>query len=151
MSGNPAGDIASEILEARPYLRAIDRTSRGLGRYDLTSFYAAPDALGLWVDDIAAYFSRPRSRQDNGTDPHPSEPVDAIVGLDALGFPPAGALAYKLGVPLILARKRGKVPLPEDELYRTEDFEDYSVDRQGKKGLEIRRDLLKEGMRVIVV
>ena len=37
---------------------------------------------------------------------------DAIIGIDARGFLFASAIAYKLGKPLITARKPGKLPGP---------------------------------------
>lgn len=55
------------------------------------------------------------------------------------------------GIPVILARKGGKIPLPSDEILSTEQFGDYAVARLGMKSLEIRKSLLKEGMNVILV
>jgi adenine/guanine phosphoribosyltransferase-like PRPP-binding protein len=129
-----------EILSARPYLLDIDRTSRGLGRYELTSFFARPGNISSFIRDVISHF-----------DLAGKLPIDAVVGIDALGFPLAGALAMQLGVGCVLARKRGKIALPPEEVLQTEGFRDYSAGRQGEKGLEIRRDLVREGMRVIVV
>lgn len=124
---------------SRPYLHAIDRTDRHLGRYELTSFFAAPSALSSFVSDLVAHFA-------------PKLPaIDAIVGLDALGFVVAGALAERLGKPVILARKGGKLPLSEGEVVSSGRFADYSVEKRGEKSLEIRRDLLRPGMGVLVV
>lgn len=130
--------IAPDILSARPYLLTIDRTSRNLGRFELTSFFASLGSLPAFIADILQHF-RPKLRR-----------LDAIVGLDALGFPLAGALGDRLGLPVILARKKGKLALTDGEKLVV-GFEDYSVEREGVKGLEIRKDLLKDGMRVIVL
>jgi adenine phosphoribosyltransferase len=135
---SPLSHIPAEILSARPYLLSIDRTARGLGRYELTSFFADPSSLPKFVSDVCAHFTA-------------KLPVDAIVGLDALGFPLAGAMALRLGVGCLLARKRGKLALPTEEIAVTDGIRDYSVERAGEKGLEIRKDLLRRGMRVIVV
>lgn len=71
--------------------------------------------------------------------------IDAVVGLDALGLPPAAGLAVLADKPLIVMRKEGKLALKEHELVRTQPV------KKGAKVLEVRRDLLKPGMRVIVV
>ena len=159
------------ILARRPYLDAIDRSNRGLGRYELTTFFAQPDALSSFARDAAAHF--------------PGH-VDAVVGLDAMGFVVAGAVGMVMGRPVICMRKKGKIalracpnPLHSTEglptpppsatehgaasksggsrgceggcKISTDDFLDYAAAREGTKGLEVRRDLLKPGMRVIAV
>ena len=128
-----------EIISARPYLLAIDRAPRGLGRFELTSFFATRNAVSSFVTDIIDHFQNKISQ------------LDAVVGIDALGFPVAGALGDRLGVPIILARKKGKLALRAEDVVSTDEFEDYSVASQGGKGLEIRKDLLRSGMKVIVL
>lgn len=131
--------VSPPPLTTRAYLHAVDRTSRGLGRYELTSFFATPGALSSFVADLATHFA-------------PKLPfVDAVVGLDALGFVVAGALAERVGKPVILSRKGGKLALPAEEVVSSGAFADYSVVEKGEKSMEIRRDLLREGMGVLVV
>lgn len=110
------------------YLSAVDRIPRGLGRSDLSPFFASPTAFPAFIADIVDHFS--------------SKEFDAIVALDAVGFVVAGALAAKLGKPLLLARKEGKLPLREEEKAVTEELVDYS---KKAKRFEIRRDLLTPG------
>ncbi|KAL7424522.1 hypothetical protein Q5752_000206 [Cryptotrichosporon argae] len=124
---------------ARPYLAAVDRTPRGLGRFDLTSFFAAPGALQAFVADLLVHFAAALPG------------VDAVVGLDALGFVLAGALGAAADRPVVLMRKRGKLALADDEKVGTGAFSDYAAAREGDKAFEVRRDLLKPGMSVIVV
>ena len=69
--------------------------------------------------------------------------VDAIVGADARGFIFGGALAYAMGLPFVLARKKGKLPAATvGEEFALE----YGVDT-----IEIHVDALKEGDRVVLV
>ncbi|KAL1407534.1 hypothetical protein Q8F55_006967 [Vanrija albida] len=123
----------------RPYLQAVDRTDRSKGRYELTSFFATPGALDGLLCDMVGHFSGQLPR------------VDAIVGLDALGFVLAGGLAALTGKPAILLRKGGKLALSGPELASSGTFDDYAAAREGGKALEVRRDLVRRGMRLIVV
>jgi adenine phosphoribosyltransferase len=68
--------------------------------------------------------------------------VEAVVGIEARGFVMGAAMAYKLGVGVILVRKAGKLP------YRTVAAE-YALE-YGKDRLEIHEDAIRPGMKVIV-
>lgn len=126
---------------SRPYLDAVDRNGRGQARYELTSFFATPGALSGFVADIAGHFASKLPT------------VDAVVGLDALGFVVAGALGQKIQKPVILARKAGKVAMPPEDVVKTGSYADYMAVKAGaaEKELEMRRDLLRQGMKVIIV
>lgn len=115
-----------------PYLQAVDRQPRGLGRSDLSPFFASPTAFPSFISDIVDHFA--------------SKDFDSIVALDAVGFVVAGALAAKVGKPVVLCRKEGKLPLHEEEIARTEELVDYS---KKTKRFEIRKDLLTPGKSLI--
>ena len=69
--------------------------------------------------------------------------VDAIVGIESRGFIFGAALAVQLGVGLVTVRKPGKLPAAVHSIeYELE----YGMDR-----LEIHRDALSSGHRVVVV
>lgn len=110
------------------YLQAVDRQPRSLGRSDLSPFFASPTAFPSFVEDIVNHFSQ--------------KEVDSIIALDAVGFVVAGAVAAKMGKPIALCRKEGKLPLHEEEIARTEELVDYS---KKTKRFEIRKDLLTPG------
>lgn len=71
------------------------------------------------------------------------EGVDAIVGIESRGFIFGAALACELGVGLVTVRKPGKLPA---EIHSVEYELEYGMDR-----LEIHRDALSSGHRVVVV
>ena len=69
--------------------------------------------------------------------------IDLIVGIEARGFILGAILANRLGVGFIPIRKEGKLP------YKT-----YKIDCEleyGKATLEIHRDAIKKGDRVLLI
>jgi adenine phosphoribosyltransferase len=77
------------------------------------------------------------------SEPHHEHKPDAIVGIESRGFILGGAMAYRLGVPFVPARKQGKLPA---ETVRQEYTLEY-----GKDAIEIHRDAIQKGMRVLIV
>jgi len=69
--------------------------------------------------------------------------VDKVVGIDARGFILAGILAEKLGTGMSIVRKAGKLP------FKTE-AEEYDLE-YGKAKLEIHKDSIKPGERILLV
>jgi len=69
--------------------------------------------------------------------------VDTVLGIESRGFIVGAAVAYALGVGLALVRKPGKLP-----------FQTYAAHYEleyGKDTLEIHRDAVGEGHRVLLV
>lgn len=95
---------------------------------DITPLLADGDAFAAVISEMAACIG------DN---------VDAIVGIESRGFIFGAALAQKLGLGLVTVRKPGKLPA---EVLSIEYELEYGVDR-----LEIHRDALSQGHRVVVV
>ncbi len=101
----------------------------GIQFKDITTLLLEPNAFRQVID---TWYERYRARA-----------IDAIVAIDARGFVFGGALAYALGVPLALARKKGK--LPGETL--AESFElEYGTDT-----VEIHADAVQPGQRVVVM
>ena len=69
--------------------------------------------------------------------------LDAIVGIESRGFIFGGALADRLGIGFIPARKPGK--LPSDTISESYDLE------YGQATLEIHKDALKKGQKALVI
>ncbi|MCE5315896.1 MAG: adenine phosphoribosyltransferase [Parachlamydia sp.] len=69
--------------------------------------------------------------------------LEAIAGLDSRGFIFGAALAYELNLPFIMIRKEGKLPGPLEHI-------DYEME-YGHSSLEIEKESLKEGQRVLII
>ena len=77
-------------------------------------------------------------------EPFSSKQIDKIACLEARGFIFAGAIAYLLNAGVVMVRKGGALPC--DVL--SEEFVDYTRQR---KSLEIAKDAIKKGDRVLIV
>lgn len=76
-------------------------------------------------------------------EPYRTEPIDAVVGIEARGFILAGAIADRLGCGFVPVRKKGKLP------WRTIS-ESYALE-YGTDTLEIHDDALARGRRILLV
>jgi adenine phosphoribosyltransferase len=76
-------------------------------------------------------------------DHYKGQSIDLVVGIEARGFLLASTLAYKLGAGVVPVRKPGKLPA---QTLRVEYHLEY-----GKDALEIHRDAIAEGQRVLIV
>jgi len=76
-------------------------------------------------------------------DHYKNRSVDVVVGIEARGFLLASSLAYKLGVGVVPVRKPGKLPA---ETLRVEYELEYGTD-----ALEIHRDAIEKGQKVLIV
>ena len=96
---------------------------------DVTSVVQDPEGLRLSIDGLAGLLE--------GVD------FDIIVGTESRGFVFGMPLAYKLGKGFVMARKGGK--LPRETVSRSYDLE------YGTATVEIHKDAIKPGQRVVVV
>ncbi len=118
------------VGELKKTIREVpDFPKPGINFYDVSTLFRDAEALKTAVGVMVERYR--------------GERVDALVGIEARGFVLASAMAYELGVGLILARKPGKLP------HETEG-ESYSLE-YGEGRLEIHRDAVDEGQRVIVI
>jgi adenine phosphoribosyltransferase len=69
--------------------------------------------------------------------------IDKIVGIEARGFIVGAPLADRLGIGFVPARKVGKLPAPKVGM-------NYELE-YGRQGLEIHKDAISRGERVLVV
>ena len=117
-------------MDLKKYIRSIpDYPKKGILFRDITTLIKDNQAFKYTVDKIA----------DMITDIN----FDKVVGIESRGFVFASAIAYKLSKPLILIRKKNKLP---SEKY-SEDFElEY-----GKATIEIHKDSIKKNEKVIII
>jgi|SRR5262249_2608620 len=111
------------------YLALIDTHTAG-PRYDVTPLFADYAAFAELVDDLCGQLR--------------DVEIDAVAGIDALGFILGTAIALTRKVGFIPVRKGGKLPVRADSAA----FVDYTGQR---KSLELRNRAVKPGMRVLVV
>jgi adenine phosphoribosyltransferase len=71
------------------------------------------------------------------------ETIDRVVGIEARGFLLAAPVAYRVGAALVPVRKAGKLP---HEVV----VEEYELE-YGTDSLEMHRDAIEEGDRVLIV
>lgn len=112
------------------YIRTIpDFPIPGVQFRDVSTLFGDPVGFGRAVDEMIA--------------PYLDHHVDAIVAMDARGFILGGAAAYRLGLPFVPIRKKGK--LPGATL-----VEAYSLE-YGEAIVEIHEDAFPAGSRVLLI
>ncbi|KAM4833455.1 adenine phosphoribosyltransferase [Thomomys bottae] len=97
-------------------------------------------AHGDQIDYIAGEW---RARPGPGPPPLPLPRGSSAPGLDSRGFLFGPSLAQELGLGCVLIRKRGKLPGPTVSV-------SYALE-YGKAELEIQKDALEPGQKVVVV
>lgn len=101
----------------------------GILFYDITTLLADADGLRETIDRMAADWQ--------------AKNLDCIVAIDARGFILGSALAYKLGLGMVLVRKKGKLP------HKTESVS-YDLE-YGSAEVEVHIDALAGGKRALIV
>ncbi len=106
-----------------------DFPKKGILFRDITTLIKDGPAFKEVVDSLA-------NRYDGKT-------VDAVAAIEARGFILGGALAYRLGAGIIPMRKKGKLPSETCEA-------NYELE-YGEDALEIHRDAVSPGDKVLIV
>ena len=106
----------------------------------------APNAKGdkfAWLDPSSMYMDgKAFSEIANDLMSHfKTDDYDLVVGIDAMGFPLASAIAIKSGKGFLTARKSGRLCVPSDEV----PYDCYSG--SGNR-MEMRKDAFKPGTKV---
>ena len=119
-----------QVAEIKKTIREIpDYPKPGITFYDVSTLFRDASAFRKTVDCLAERFS--------------SDHIDALAGIESRGFILASAMAYRLGLGLIMVRKQGKLPR---ETEGQESTLEYGTDR-----LEVHSDAVTSGERVVVI
>ena len=118
------------MKELKEYIRNIpDFPEKGIIFRDITSVLQDPDSLKLAIDEL--------EKKLEGLE------FDVIAGAESRGFLFGMPLAYNLHKPFVPLRKKGKLPCETVE--KTYDLE------YGTATIEIHKDAIKKGDRVVLL
>lgn len=109
--------------------RIPDFPKPGILFYDITSILVNPEAFKFCIDKMVEAYKDSK--------------IDAIAAVESRGFVFAGPLAEKLGLPLVLIRKKGKLP---GETYSCSYALEY-----GTAEIEVHKADVKKGQKFLVV
>ncbi len=117
-------------VDIKAYIRTIpDYPKKGIMFRDITTLMADPIGFRKAVDAMVQV--------------HDAKKIDHVAGIEARGFILGGAIAHQLGAGFIPVRKKGKLPW--------ETFaEEYELE-YGKDEVEIHKDAVEKGQRVLLV
>ena len=109
--------------------RIPDFPKPGVLFYDITSVLVNPEAFKYVIDQMVSIYK--------------DKKIDAVAGVESRGFIFAAPFAEKLGIPLILIRKKGKLP---GDTYECS----YSLE-YGTATVEVHKADIKKGQNILVV
>jgi adenine phosphoribosyltransferase len=117
-------------MNIKPLIRTIPDWPNPPVRFrDVSSLFRSVEGFSSAMDQLITHYKK--------------KSFDTIAGLDARGFIPAGVLAYALGKPLVMVRKKGK--LPGATIHA-----DYQLE-YGKSILEIQTDAAPKDANVLLL
>ena len=117
-------------LNLDDYIRKIpDFPKKGILFYDITSILANPQAFQYCIDSML--------------DLYKDKSIDAVAAIEARGFLFAAPFAASMKIPLILIRKKGK--LPGITLSKKYDLEYAQAE------IEVHREDVPEGKRILLL
>jgi len=112
------------------YVRKVpDFPKKGILFYDITSILATPKAFQYCIESMVDIYS--------------DKQIDGVACIEARGFLFAAPYAVRMGIPLILIRKKGK--LPGITLSKKYDLEYAQAE------IEVHREDVPAGKRILLV
>ena len=109
--------------------RVPDFPKPGILFYDITGVFVKPEAFKYCIDRMVALY------KNTG--------IDAVAGVESRGFLFAAPFAERLGIPLVLVRKKGKLP---GATYRCA----YSLE-YGTAEIEAHKSDIEKGKKYLLV
>jgi adenine phosphoribosyltransferase len=120
----------SKIYDLDKAIRKVkDFPKPGILFYDITSILINPEAFNYCIDKMVELYK--------------NRGITAVAAIESRGFLFASPFANRLGLPIILIRKKGKLP---GETYKINFTLEY-----GEDTIEIHKQDIKKGMNVLLV
>jgi len=119
---------AHEIIE-KAIRKVPDFPKQGVLFYDITGILVDPAAFSYCIDRMEELYARTK--------------IDAVAAIESRGFLFAAPYAVRRGIPLVLLRKKGKLP---GETFRISFTLEY-----GEDVLEVHRSDVRPGQRLLLV
>ena len=117
-------------MDLKKYIRSIpDYPKKGILFRDITTLIKSPEAFNFSVDKIIEISKKIK--------------FDKVAAIESRGFIFAAVVSYKLKKPLIMMRKKNKLPA-----------ERYSVDFEleyGKATIEVHKDSINKDDKVLII
>jgi adenine phosphoribosyltransferase len=122
--------LAMDCEPLKKLIREVpDFPKKGILFYDITTLLKDQLGFAMLIDALAEYYI--------------SKEVDLVLGMEARGFIFGPALAYRLNAGFVPVRKPGKLPAETSKI-------SYDLE-YGSNTLEIHKDAIEKGQRVIIV
>jgi adenine phosphoribosyltransferase len=130
MSDSATGRNGVNCEPLKKLIREVpDFPVNGILFYDITTLLKDRLGLATLIDALAEYYL-PKN-------------VDLVLGMEARGFIFGPALAYRLNIGFVPVRKPGKLPAETSRVEYTLEY--------GTNALEIHKDAIQKGQRVVIV
>src|SRR5579863_10168844 len=124
------GDLTARCEPLKKLIREVpDFPKKGILFYDITTLLKDKLGLATLIDALAEYYLPKK--------------VDLVLGIEARGFIFGPALAYRLNAGFVPVRKPGKLPAQTEKA-------SYDLE-YGSNTLEIHKDAIQKGQRIIIV
>jgi adenine phosphoribosyltransferase len=122
--------MSSNCEPLKKLIREVpDFPKKGILFYDITTLLKDKLGFATLIDALSEYYLPKK--------------VDLVLGMEARGFIFGPALAYRLNAGFVPVRKPGKLPAETSKV-------SYDLE-YGSNTLEIHKDAIEEGQRVIIV
>jgi adenine phosphoribosyltransferase len=129
-TGNMKLETSLTTDQLKKLIREVpDFPKKGILFYDITTLLKDKTGFATLIDKLSEHYI--------------SQDIDLVLGMEARGFIFAPALAYRLNAGFVPVRKPGKLPA-QCEKY------DYALE-YGTNTLEIHKDAIQKGQRVLIV
>ncbi len=130
MTIRTATTTAADCAELKKLIREVpDFPQKGILFYDITTLLKDKLGFARLIDALSEHYI--------------GKEIDLILGMEARGFIFGPALAYRLNAGFVPVRKPGKLPAETAKI-------SYDLE-YGSNALEVHKDAIQKGQRVLIV